>query len=347
MVATDSRVQRVLLIRLSALGDVVLVSAAARALEAAHPGVAVDLVTDARYAAFAKACMGVREVVPYDRHGEDAGFAGVKRVQARLPTEPYDAVVDLQGKLRTRALAKGVSAERRLVLTKRTVGQAALALVGHDPPIVDRRAATLYLEALAPLGVSPEASPAPALVAPPGARPEGGPQRFGLSVGASHATKRWPAERFAELAEGLLELRPGARLVLIGGPMDAETLAAVRAALGPEHVEPEDPAALDVLGLATRIAGLDMMVSVDSGPAHLSAGFGVPTVVLFGPTAPSRWGPVGDAHASVSLDLDCAPCSNTGGARCPRPDRSQACLQELSPERVLEAARGVLERAGR
>lgn len=333
--------ERVLLIRLTALGDVVLVRPTVEALKAAFEGVRVELVTEARYAAFASAHLGVDRVVPYDRHGEDAGLEGVRRVHARLQGH-YDLVADLQGKLRTRMLAQLVSADRHLVLRKRTFGRAVLAALGHDPPLVRRRAAALYLDVFAELGLSRDA-PEVRLVPPPGSPPQA--LEIGLSVGASHATKRWSPERFSALGRALLRARPEARLVLVGGPGDAATLDAV--AEGLEGLAVEDTRALDVPGLARRIAGLDLVVSVDSGPAHLAAGFGVPTVVIFGPTSSARWGPVGSAHAVVELGLDCAPCSNTGSARCPRPERDHACLRALEVEPVLEASLAALSRAGR
>lgn len=334
--------ERVLLIRLTALGDVVLVTPAIRALRAAHPGVCIDLVTDVRYVAFAEAHMGVDHVIGYARHGAHAGYRGVARVQAALPCERYDAVVDLQGKLRTRTLARRVPADLHLVMQKRTLKQGALALLGHDPPIADRRAATLYLETLEPLGVSSTASLQTCLERPAGPHTADS-LRIGLSVGASHATKRWSAAKFGALCTELIKARPKAQFVLIGGPSDLEILAAVRATLPPDRLDPEDVSALDVAGLAGLIAGLQLMISVDTGPAHLSAAFSVPTVVLFGPTAPGRWGPVGKAHAAVSLNLSCAPCSNTGGAQCPEPSRAHACMEELSVQDVLPAVLARLE----
>jgi ADP-heptose:LPS heptosyltransferase len=334
-------VERVLLIRVSALGDVVLTAPAVRALRVVHPGIRVDLVTDPRYVDLALAHLGYDRAVPFERRGADAGGAGLERVVARLPEARYDAVVDLQGKLRTRALARRVPADRRLVLQKRSLGRALLSLVGHDPPLTDRRAAQLYLDALAPLGLPPDA---PLALGLGGAPPRGTGLRVGLSPSATHATKRWPPARFGALADALAAAHPGVELVLIGGPGDVEVLAAVRAAAQVPFA-PEDVTRLSVLELARVIAGLHLMISVDTGPAHLSAGFGVPTVVIFGPTAPERWGPVGPGHQVVRRNLDCMPCSNTGDATCPRAGRNHACLAELEVAPVLAAAEAALAEA--
>src|SRR5262249_8572387 len=104
-----------------------------------------------------------------------------------------------------------------------------------------------------------------------------------------------------------------------------------------------DVSALDVAQLAAEIAALDLLVSVDSGPAHLGAAYGVPVVVLFGPTSWVRWGPRGARGRALSLELPCAPCSNIGGERCPLPDHSHRCMKELDVPRVLAAALEMLE----
>src|SRR5687768_14829417 len=99
------RVRRALIIRVSALGDVVLTEPVARALRQAYPGIAVDLATDTRYSEL----MG--------RAGFDRVIAIDRRSKAEI-LERYDVVVDLQGKLRTRGLARRTDAGRRITLRK-------------------------------------------------------------------------------------------------------------------------------------------------------------------------------------------------------------------------------------
>ncbi len=317
--------------RLTALGDVVLTEPVIRALRAGDPSAEIHYVTDHRYAPFVERYLGVDRAVGYDRRGADRGMGGVDRVRARLD-ERYDLVLDLQGKLRTRSLARRFAGAERHTLEKRTVGQALLSIVGHDPPIDDRHSVDLYLSVVAAAGRSIEIERAPRLRGVE--RTRGGPRRVGLSPGATHATKRWPVERFIALAERI----EADELLLVGGPADVPLLDAMRAALG-ARVADLRVETLDVLGLVEAIATLDALVSVDTGPAHIAAALGVPTAVLFGPTSPTRWGPIGASHRVVTLGLDCAPCSNTGGAKCPVRGRDHACLQTLEVDRVLAAVR--------
>lgn len=309
--------KRALVIRVSALGDVILTEPVVRALRSANPGIEVDLVTDRRYATLMRRA-GYDRVFPYE--------AG------RPPEEPYDLVLDLQGKLRTRVLARRVEAKRRLTLRKRTPGRALLTLVGHDPPITDRHTTELYLGLLG----APDVDRAPRL------RREASPDGLliGLSPGATHATKRWPSERFGALADRLQKTRPEARFLPVGGPRDRGQLRAMTEASSARFEE--GTAATDVAGLASALERLSLLISVDTGPAHLGAALGVPVVVLFGPTSPVRWGPIGPAHRTVQRPLDCAPCSNVGGPACPLPGSPHTCMEELGVDEVLDAVHSAL-----
>jgi ADP-heptose:LPS heptosyltransferase len=319
-------VQRALIIRVSALGDVVLTEPVARALRAAHPGIAVDLATDLRYAELMGRA-GFDRVIPIDRGS------------SRTIDGSYDVVIDLQGKLRTRALARRVRAEKRVTLRKRTAGRALLSLFGWDPPIDDRHSTSIYLGTLGRLGISPEIDRAPRLAR--SAPAEG--LAIGLAPGATHATKRWPAERFAELADRLQAALPEARFVPIGGATDRALLRDLIQSAKRARFEP-DTTDLDVAQLTDRLERLSLLISVDTGPAHIAAALGVPVVVLFGPTSPVRWGPIGERHRSLSLALPCAPCSNIGGDRCPLPGSPHSCMRDLGVDRIQEAALAALGR---
>jgi ADP-heptose:LPS heptosyltransferase len=338
---------RILVIRLTALGDVVLVEPVIRALREKFPRSPIDLLTEARFAPLGPSFFGVDRVIAWDRHGRDRGLAGMSRVLERLGRERRRAVIDLQNKARTRMLAARISADHHLVLKKRTVFQGVRALFGRDRPIADRHTIDLYLGTLLPLGIEvagrkdgPRARRLDPLIAKNGAR-----RLIGLSPGATHATKRWPLDRFAELADRIQDAHPEAAFVLIGGPLDRGLLEEVRQKRRRAHVLDADICALDVLGLARAVASLDLLITVDTGPAHLAAAMDVPVVVIFGPTSKVRWGPRGEKHRVVALDLPCTPCSNIGDAECPLPSKSHECMRELGVERVLEAALDVLAKA--
>lgn len=109
-----------------------------------------------------------------------------------------------------------------------------------------------------------------------------------LHVGAASRSRRWPPERFAEVARWTHER--GERVVLTGSAAEAPEAAAVAAAAGlPQGAVLAGRT--DLADLAALVAAARLVVSGDTGTAHLASAYGVPSVVLFGPVSPAAWGP--------------------------------------------------------
>lgn len=116
------------------------------------------------------------------------------------------------------------------------------------------------------------------------------PARYGpgatvVHPGAAFPSRRWPVQRFAQVAAGLTGR--GHRVVVTGTPGEAELVGAVVAA-APGAVAATDLTVAELFGL---VAHARLVVSGDTGTAHVASAYGTPSVVLFGPVAPSRWGP--------------------------------------------------------
>ncbi len=158
-----------------------------------------------------------------------------------------------------------------------------------------------------------------------------------IAPGARWATKRWPAERFAAVADALAA--DGFRIVLCGGPSDRDAFAAFRAAARARVAA--DLSFLPLDALAAAIARVQLLVACDSGPVHLATAVGTPVLALFGPTSTARWGPPPPGRA-LARGRACAPGSNHGGDYCP--EGHHRCLADLAPEAVLAAAREMLRR---
>jgi heptosyltransferase-2 len=328
-------VERVLVIRYSALGDVVLATSVLAPLRALLPAARIEWVTSPAYAPLLEGLPELAAVHRLGRSGADAPGA----LRARLCGR-FDLAIDLQEKVKSAWLALG-AAPRRLFYHRRTAGEALLALVGRDRPNVRGPATRLYADVLAPLGGG---APGPLRVhLSEAARAEadralaaaGGRPLVALAPGATWATKRWAPERFAAVGEALHD--EGHGLVLCAGPGDAEAVAAFRAACRAPIAADLTP--LKVPGMAAALARVRLLVACDSGPVHLATAVGTPALALFGPTSTVRWGPPPPGRA-LSLGLSCQPCSNHGGERCPL--GHHRCLADLGAGEVLAAARGLL-----
>ena len=111
---------RILIIRLSALGDVVLATPALRALRRRFPQARIDWLVDADYVPLLEKNPHLSHLIAYDRRGEHAGAAGLLRLRSQLRRQRYELVIDLQRKPKTVALARALGASQVVALQKRT-----------------------------------------------------------------------------------------------------------------------------------------------------------------------------------------------------------------------------------
>jgi len=161
-----------------------------------------------------------------------------------------------------------------------------------------------------------------------------------LTPGAAFgAAKRWPADRFARVADHLSE-RLSAAVLVAAAPAEADVARAVADHMRRPAVNlAERAASLGLLKAFVRRCAI--LVTNDSGPRHFAAAFDRPVVTVFGPTDP-RWSETGHAKAVCILpDCDCAPCQRR---TCPTDHR---CMQDISAERVIRACDELLARSRR
>ena len=329
----------VVAIRPRALGDVVLVTPALRALKRGFPGMSLEVVTERRYAPLLEGLEGVDRVWPLER-----SFRATLALVAGLRRRRVERVVDFFGNPRSAAIASLCGARlsagydlrgRRAAYRLRV--PRTLALEGGRR---EHAAATHLRLAAAAGGIADGLEPRVAVGA--AAREQAArllaacgvnePRRaVGLVAAATWPTKTWPLSHAAVLARRLLGA--GHTVLAILGPGEErtgiilESLAPGTLALPP----------CDVGVLAAVIERLAAVVGVDSGPRHLAAALGIPTFAWFGPTHPDTWNPPGELHGYLRTDLPCRACDRT---TCPH----WSCMPGLAPE---NAARRVLEHIGR
>jgi heptosyltransferase-2 len=166
-----------------------------------------------------------------------------------------------------------------------------------------------------------------------GARP--GRPLVALCPGSTNSrAKRWPAERFAAVADKLME-STGAEVVLVGAAEELEISEEVA-----RHMRAR-PVVLtgktDLAQTAALLKASDLLVTNDTGPAHIAAAVGCPVVVIFGPTNPFTTRPFSESAEVVRRPPDCAPCMLRD---CPIDHR---CMTAITPEDVFEQAARALE----
>ena len=338
---------RVLVVRLGAIGDVVNALVFATALKRERPEMHIGWVVHPLIRPLVEGHPHVDRVHLWQR-GE--GLGEFRRVVNEVRATRYGLAVDLQRIQKSALLARLSGAPRVLGYDRRRAKEMSWIWSRERILPGDPRAHMVehYLDFARYLGArraeqegdlhhlppSPEAEAwARALVGELG----GPPVLFNL--GATKPANRWEPERFGELARCLAaELE--SPLAMVGGPGDRELADRARASAG-EGVLHDLVGRTDLHQLAALASEARLFVTCDTGPMHLAAARGTPIVALFGAADPARTGPYGKGHRIVGEFPSCAPCGNR---HCPQP--RHVCMEELAVETVVEAVRASLSQAG-
>lgn len=336
------KLARILVIRLSSLGDVLLTTPVLRLLREHRPTAQIDFLTRAPYHDLLCANPCVDRLLVFDpRHG-------LRQTLRTLRQTRYDVIIDLHRTLRSRLLSRGLVARRKLTYTKHTWRRALLVHLGWNTLRAMTPVPELYAAPLRRLGITvplpplemhltaasrdamrlylrqafPDRSTAPLLAIAPGAR---------------WPTKRWPVERFAAVAQELAQEQRAA-VVLLGGTEDAALARALRQRLRVPVLD--STGRLPLQHTAALLQQCRLLLSNDSGLMHLAAALQVPVVAIFGPTVQEFGFYPFQARARVlSAALPCRPCSTKGSIRCPR--GHHRCMRQVTVAEVAAAARAL------
>jgi len=342
-------VNRILIVRLGALGDIIHTLPAAAALRRAFPQARLDWMVDARH-------REILDLVPViDRRivigaaraasargaagGSDVAFTGARGLLGairELRRSRYDVALDLQGLLKSAVLARSSGAPRVIGFARGQLREPAARLFYTET----REAPGTHvirknLALLAALGIEhtvisfPLQVPALPIVAAVRDRlglREG--ERFALiNAGAAWPNKRWPPALFGEVAAALRE-RHGVRSVVLWGPGEEALAGEVVSASQTAAVASPGTTLAELVALA---AGAALMVSGDTGPLHIAAAVGTPLVGIYGPTNPERNGPFAASDLTVSRFSVCT-CHHR--RRC---TAGRWCLLDVSAQEVIDA----------
>ena len=341
--------KRILVIRLDRLGDVILSTPVLQALREHSPHAFIAMMVRP---ACQDAVLGhpyLNEVILYDKEGKHHSLPRTIRFARRLRRFDFDTALVLHPSNRSHWIPWLAGIPVRIGYDRKC-GWLLTQRVPHRKQEGAKHEATYTLELLQALGVSAQlrrpvmpihqraAERVETLLAQAGGRPSD--PLVAIHPSASCVSKRWMPERFAQVADRLIESQ-GVRVCLVAGPADVHHADRVSAAM--HHPALNFGGRLSVGELAALLARCRLLISNDSGPVHVAAAVGTPVVDLFGRNqrglSPQRWGPLGDGHIVLHKEVGCVTCL---AHNC---DIEFLCLTSLSVDEVYEAARAVLGRA--
>jgi heptosyltransferase I len=347
---------RILIVRLSALGDIVHAVPVLTALRRQEPAVKVDWLVEEAYAPILALVDGLHQrVVVRAETGQSLSpnasrdcplfsrsASGYLRAVAFLRRQHYDVALDLQGLIKSAVWARASGARRVIGFAREHLREPQAARLYHEhvtPPhpahVMQKNLAVARHLGAAPapaiLPLRPD--PTPALATAMRGLLDGAPYAV-INPGAAWPNKRWPGERFAALSHALLH-EHGLVSVVTWGPAEralADEIVAL--ANGAARLSPPT----SVGELAAVMQGASLVVSGDTGPLHIAAAVGAPVVGLYGPTWPERNGPW-DPGDEVISRADRCQCHHKRQCLIGAP-----CIESISLEEVLAAAGRRIER---
>ena len=337
---------KVLIVKISALGDVVHALPVLAYLKSADPAVEIDWLVEKSFAPLLEGHPLIRrvhalEMKAWRSQGWKQAIVGTLEVIRALRRERYDLILDLQGNSKSglftllsgaplrvgfdrygvREWPNLLASNRRVPLTAADhhVGDRALALARGGLP--GGSAAPLA----GPLPVDAQAlAKIEALLTEEGLT---GNPLVVLHYGTTWKTKLWPQASWEQLVALLAE--KGLRPILTWGNAEEETAArAIFAASEGRAVIWPRGSLKELVALLSRV---DLVVGADTGPVHIAAAVDTPTVSIYRVTDGKRNGPRGEKHIRLQVDLPCSPCLKKN---C---ERDAECGGRITPAQVLAA----------
>jgi lipopolysaccharide heptosyltransferase II len=336
------------------IGDVVMISPAVRALRAHFPRARIAILAKSWVLETLRGDPFFDDLIEYDSAGAHRGVGGRLRLAFALRRERFDLAVLFQKAFDAAALAFLAGVPRRVGYA--TDHRSMLLTHALEPPPPDTHHVEAFLGIARALGCR-IADPFPSFHLSDDARLQAGALLAGAGLaghvplvafhpGASKEPRAWHSERFADLGRRLAG-RHGARVMLLGSAAEGNQLTKIATGLPAGSVFVPGP------GLPMKVTGAllekcHLFVGNDSGPMHVAAAVGVPTIGIFGPGTPRRTAPVAGRGRviAVSKDYPCSPCRQNFFLECPpSPAGKPFCLEEIRVEDVEAAALELLEEA--
>ncbi len=322
--------EKILLIRLSSLGDIVLTTPAIRAIRTHYPNAYIAMLVAKQSADVLRQNPHLNEIIQFNRSAKDKDTGEMVRIVRILRQRKFALSFDFQRKLRTELLMYLSGASER-------VGKGLLCTL-RVPEQGNKHATEHYFDLLHAAGIPAEdhqlemflskTERADACYAFEEAGISEIQLKIGLFPGAGWKLREWMPERFAAIGDRLVT-QYDAQVIIYGGPKEGELVHKVKNLM--HHPSIAFSGNLHIRQLAACIEKCDMFLTNDTGPMHIAAAVGTPTIALFGPGNHNRFQPIGDSHTIIRHDVPCSPCKQFTN-KC----KDNICMKGITVDEVWE-----------
>lgn len=341
--------KKILIIRFSSIGDIVLTSPLIRSLHSKYPDAEIDFVVCEEFSELIKYNPHLNSVIEFN---SNKGYVGLKELKFRIDNKLYDVVLDLQNNFRSIYIRKSI--KKKVVINKRIIARFLLTFLKINiyqnyTSIVER-----YLETVKEIGCElddkgleifiPESVNASVENIFHKLNIKKTDLIVGIAPSAKHNTKKWLLERYQKLIEQLIE-NYQAKIILFGGKNEMPEIESIEKNINTKFNSESVvnfTGKLSLLENAAVINYCNVIVVNDTGLMHLAAAVKRKVVAIFGPTV-KEFGffPYGTESIVVeNNNLRCRPCSYHGSSVCPK--KHFKCMSEISTEKVFNAVKHIL-----
>jgi len=328
---------RILIIRTDRIGDVVLSTPAITATRKAYPDAYIAVMVSSQAKEIVKGNPCLNEVIVYDK--KDVFHA--LRFAKWLREKKFELALILHSTKRVNLIAFLAKIPKRVGYARGKMDFLLTDKLEYKKRLGEKHESEYSLDVLRSMGIDAEVSP---LVVPVNRENEKHIDALGLKKGekfivihpgASHISKIWPAERFAKVADILIE-RFGAQVILISGPDQVNINIGDRVGSLMKNKPIFLCGKTSIGDLAALFKRTLLFISNDSGPVHIACAIGTPVISIFSRNerglSPKRWGPLGTKTAALHKDAGCTTCL---AHNC---KKGFLCLNSITVEELIEKA---------
>jgi lipopolysaccharide heptosyltransferase II len=334
-------VNKILVIRLSSIGDIILTTPLLRSLREAYPKALITFLIKKQYADLLAGSPFINELITFDK---EEGFWGLKKLKRELKDRHFDLYIDIHKNWRSRFLGIGLGASLtttypKYILRRTLLIWFKLNLFRKIKPVYMR-----YFDSVRKLGLHYDGKGTDIFV------PQAGLKKIRnmltslgylfnnplvvICPGATYSNKRWKEEGFIETARYLIREK-SAFIIVHGGNDDLELCTRITEGIGPGAACLAGKLNLTESAALLRMSSL--VIANDSGLLHLGQSQKTAVVGIYGPTSRELgFFPLEQKSTVVEVNLPCRPCTHKGLDFCPK--KHFRCMNDISARQVIQAA---------
>jgi heptosyltransferase-2 len=332
------------------MGDVILSTPVFRAVREEYPDSHIAVMVRPYTRECVEGNPYINEVIIYDKYGRHKSVSDSLRFTLDLRKKNFDLALILHPTNRVNLITFLAGIPRRVGFNRK-LGFLLTKRITHTKQLGEKHELEYTLDIIRSIGIVPRSK---SLYMPlkkdaarriekrlSGCGVTTDDRLVAVHPSASCPSKRWPAERFARVADRLMK-EDGVKIVLISGPDGKKDARDTKEKMENEPIDLSGRTSISEL--ASLFKRCSLFISNDSGPVHVASAVGTPVISIFGRKdrglGPKRWGPTGDCDIILHKDAGCIRCL---AHNC---DKDFLCLNNVSEDEVVRLAQNLLKTGG-